>query len=39
MLIGSSLCSTGRNKGQQIKSKPKDPAKRHHLFRKRFGST
>lgn len=31
--------STGRNKGQQIKSKPKDPAKRHHLFRKRFGST
>ncbi|KAE9597775.1 hypothetical protein Lal_00041467 [Lupinus albus] len=32
--------STGRHKGQgQIKSKPKDPAKRHQLFRKRFGST
>ncbi|KAE9614123.1 putative DNA helicase chromatin remodeling SNF2 family [Lupinus albus] len=32
--------STGRHKGQgQIKSKPKDPAKRHQLFKKRFGST
>ncbi|PNY06127.1 DNA repair helicase xpb1-like protein [Trifolium pratense] len=31
--------STGRNKGQQIKSKPKDPAKRHFLFKKRFGPT
>ncbi|XP_019424197.1 PREDICTED: DNA repair helicase XPB1-like isoform X2 [Lupinus angustifolius] len=32
--------STGRHKGQgQIKSKPKDPAKRHQLFRKRFGTT
>ncbi|OIW19824.1 hypothetical protein TanjilG_24537 [Lupinus angustifolius] len=30
--------STGRHKGQ-IKSKPKDPAKRHQLFKKRFGST
>ncbi|GAU19414.1 hypothetical protein TSUD_76580, partial [Trifolium subterraneum] len=31
--------STGRNKGQQIKSKPKDPAKRHFLFKRRFGPT
>lgn len=32
-------CSTGqRRPGQgQIKSKPKDPNKRHHLFKKRFG--
>ncbi|KAG8659195.1 general transcription and DNA repair factor IIH helicase subunit XPB1 [Manihot esculenta] len=31
--------STGRNKlGQgQIKSKPKDPSKRHHLFKRRYG--
>ncbi|KAJ9705983.1 hypothetical protein PVL29_001519 [Vitis rotundifolia] len=32
--------NTGRNKhgGQgQIKSKPKDPSKRHHLFKRRFG--
>ncbi|KAG2410805.1 DNA repair helicase [Vigna angularis] len=30
--------STGRNKGQgQIKSKPKDPAKRHFLFKRRYG--
>ncbi|WJX48030.1 General transcription and DNA repair factor IIH helicase subunit xpb1 [Trifolium repens] len=31
--------STGRNRGQQIKSKPKDPAKRHVLFKKRYGPT
>ncbi|KAK2385143.1 General transcription and DNA repair factor IIH helicase subunit xpb1 [Trifolium repens] len=31
--------STGRNKGQQIKSKPKDPARRHVLFKKRYGPT
>uniref|UniRef100_A0A0R0K4M7 DNA 3'-5' helicase n=1 Tax=Glycine max TaxID=3847 RepID=A0A0R0K4M7_SOYBN len=32
--------STGRNKGQgQIKSKPKDPAKRHFLFKRRYGAT
>lgn len=33
------LCSTGRHKlGKgQMKSKPKDPAKRHHLFKRRFG--
>ncbi|XP_028767458.1 general transcription and DNA repair factor IIH helicase subunit XPB1 isoform X2 [Neltuma alba] len=31
--------STGRNKGQaQIKSKPKDPSKRHILFKRRYGS-
>ncbi|RVX04085.1 DNA repair helicase XPB1 [Vitis vinifera] len=31
--------NTGRNKhGQgQIKGKPKDPSKRHHLFKRRFG--
>ncbi|XP_061355309.1 general transcription and DNA repair factor IIH helicase subunit XPB1-like isoform X2 [Gastrolobium bilobum] len=30
--------STGRNKGHgQIKSKPKDPAKRHSLFKRRYG--
>jgi DNA excision repair protein ERCC-3 len=31
--------STGRNRGQQIRSKPKDPAKRHVLFKKRYGPT
>ena len=31
--------STGRNKGQPIKSKPKDPAKRHFLFKRRYGPT
>lgn len=31
--------STGRNKGQQIKSKPKDPTKRHFLFKRRYGPT
>ncbi|KAJ1405990.1 P-loop containing nucleoside triphosphate hydrolase [Sesbania bispinosa] len=32
--------STGRNKGQgQIKSKPKDPTKRHFLFKRRYGAT
>ncbi|XP_027340320.1 general transcription and DNA repair factor IIH helicase subunit XPB1 isoform X1 [Abrus precatorius] len=32
--------STGRNKGQaQIKSKPKDPSKRHFLFKRRYGAT
>ncbi|TKY60647.1 DNA repair helicase XPB1 [Spatholobus suberectus] len=32
--------STGRNKGQgQIKSKPKDPSKRHVLFKRRYGAT
>ncbi|XP_015571084.1 general transcription and DNA repair factor IIH helicase subunit XPB1 isoform X1 [Ricinus communis] len=34
------ICSTGRNKlaGQgHIKSKPKDPAKRHYLFKRRYG--
>ncbi|XP_014509841.1 DNA repair helicase XPB1 [Vigna radiata var. radiata] len=31
--------STGRNKGQgQMKSKPKDPAKRHFLFKRRYGA-
>ncbi|KAL5052962.1 hypothetical protein RYX36_033644 [Vicia faba] len=30
--------SNGR-KGQMIKSKPKDPAKRHHLFKRRYGPT
>ncbi|XP_054824914.1 general transcription and DNA repair factor IIH helicase subunit XPB1 isoform X1 [Prosopis cineraria] len=31
--------STGRNKGQaQIKSKPKDPSKRHILFKRRYGA-
>ncbi|KAI9075133.1 hypothetical protein K1719_042864 [Acacia pycnantha] len=31
--------STGRNKGQaQMKSKPKDPSKRHVLFKRRYGS-
>lgn len=37
--IKISCCSTGqRRPGQgQIKSKPKDPNKRHHLFKKRFG--
>lgn len=29
--------NTGRNKQGQMKSKPKDPTKRHVLFRKRFG--
>ncbi|KAK7399188.1 hypothetical protein VNO78_10366 [Psophocarpus tetragonolobus] len=32
--------STGRSKGQgQIKSKPKDPSKRHFLFKRRYGAT
>lgn len=32
--------STGRMKGQgQIKSKPKDPTKRHFLFKRRYGPT
>lgn len=32
--------STGRHKGQaQIKSKPKDPSKRHFLFKRRYGAT
>ncbi|XP_020217240.1 general transcription and DNA repair factor IIH helicase subunit XPB1 isoform X1 [Cajanus cajan] len=32
--------STGRHKGQgQLKSKPKDPAKRHFLFKRRYGAT
>ena len=41
--LANQLCvfpflSTGRKlAGQgQLKSKPKDPAKRHHLFKKRF---
>ncbi|KAL7167584.1 hypothetical protein ACSBR2_038109 [Camellia fascicularis] len=29
--------NTGRNKQGQMKSRPKDPTKRHVLFRKRFG--
>ncbi|XP_042033986.1 general transcription and DNA repair factor IIH helicase subunit XPB1-like isoform X2 [Salvia splendens] len=29
--------STGKKLQGQMKSKPKDPAKRHHLFKKRFG--
>ncbi|XP_047971960.1 general transcription and DNA repair factor IIH helicase subunit XPB1-like [Salvia hispanica] len=29
--------STGKKLQGQVKSKPKDPAKRHHLFKKRFG--
>ncbi|GAV76105.1 Helicase_C domain-containing protein/ResIII domain-containing protein/Helicase_C_3 domain-containing protein [Cephalotus follicularis] len=29
--------STGRNKQGQLKSKPKDPTKRHHLFKRRYG--
>ncbi|KAL6547894.1 General transcription and DNA repair factor IIH helicase subunit xpb1 [Orobanche hederae] len=29
--------STGKKLHGQMKSKPKDPAKRHHLFKKRFG--
>ncbi|KAI7989442.1 General transcription and DNA repair factor IIH helicase subunit XPB1 [Camellia lanceoleosa] len=31
------MMGTGRNKQGQMKSKPKDPTKRHVLFRKRFG--
>ncbi|KAL2342735.1 hypothetical protein Fmac_004020 [Flemingia macrophylla] len=32
--------STGRHKGQgHLKSKPKDPAKRHFLFKRRYGAT
>ncbi|KAK7358594.1 hypothetical protein VNO77_00528 [Canavalia gladiata] len=32
--------STGKLKGQgQIKSKPKDPSKRHFLFKRRYGAT
>lgn len=35
-LLVSYNCSTGKHKSGKMKSKPKDPSKRHQLFKKRF---